>query len=196
MNESSLERALAHIAEELRRRSRPFALVGGLGVSIRAEVRFTRDVDLAIAVASDDETERLTRDLTSAGYSVLAIVEHEERKRLATVRLRSPLGTVIDLLAASSGIEGEIVARAGPIAVDGAGTVPVARAEELLAMKILSMTEQRPQDRIDAINLLHVNTALDLGVVRELLATIASRGFDRGQPLFAKLDSLLAIPRP
>ena len=35
------------------------ALVGGLAVSARAEPRFTRDVDLAVAVVSDDEAERL-----------------------------------------------------------------------------------------------------------------------------------------
>ena len=71
MTDTSPERALAHIAAELESRSRPFALVGGLGVSIRGEVRFTRAVDLAIAVASDAETEQLVRDLSSAGYRVM-----------------------------------------------------------------------------------------------------------------------------
>ncbi len=42
----TLERALRAIICELRARNRSFALVGGLAVSIRAEVRFTR-VDIA-----------------------------------------------------------------------------------------------------------------------------------------------------
>jgi hypothetical protein len=57
MNEGGVERALAHVAEELRRRGHAFALIDGLGVSIRGEVRFTRDVDLAVHAGSDAEVE-------------------------------------------------------------------------------------------------------------------------------------------
>lgn len=195
MSEAGVEGALAHVASELRRRNQPFALVGGLGVSIRGEVRFTRDVDLAIVVSSDDEAERLVRDLAPAGYTVLALVEHDTRRRLATVRLQSPTGVVVDLLAASSGIEREVVDRAILVTIEGAGAIPVARAEELLALKILSMTDARPQDRIDAQSLLAVNPDLDLETVRELLARITARGFDRGQTLGEKLDRLVASPR-
>ena len=53
MSDATIEDALAHIASELRKRGQPFALVGGLGVSIRGEVRFTRDVDVAIRVARE-----------------------------------------------------------------------------------------------------------------------------------------------
>ena len=192
MSDASPEAALRQVADELRRRGQPFALVGGLGVSIRGEVRFTRDVDLAIVASTDAETEALVRDLGGAGYVVIAIVEHDERKRLATVRLRSPSGIVIDLLAASSGIEREVVERADPIAIEGAGTIPVARAEDLLALKVLSATDARPQDRTDAVNLILVNTGLDVRAVRELLARVTERGFHRGQDLHAKLDAMLS----
>ena len=192
MSDTSPEYALARAAVALVRQHQPFALVGGMGVSIRGEVRFTRDVDLAIAVSTDDETERLVRRLGAIGYTAIATVEHETRQRLATVRLRSPSGIVLDLLAASSGIEAEVVARAEPVTIEGAGTVPVARAEELLALKVLSMGDARPQDRMDATSLLAVNPTLDLAVVRALLTEIHGRGFDRGQDLHAKLDALLA----
>jgi len=192
MNESSVERALGEIAVQIQRRGQAFALVGGLATSIRGEVRFTRDVDVAIAVSTDEEVERLVRDLAPEGYAVLALVEHDTRGRLATVRLRSPVGVVVDLLAASSGIEREVVERAEGIAIDGVGTVPVARAEELLALKVLSMTDKRPQDRIDAANLLTVNARIDLAVVRELLGRITARGYHREQDLTAKLEGLLA----
>jgi len=84
------------------------------------------------------------------------------------------------------------VERAELVAIDGARSVPVARAEELLALKVLSMTEARPQDRIDALGLLLVNPRLDLRAVRASLALIAARGFAGGQDLAAKLDELLA----
>lgn len=45
----SPDEALVAVAARLRHHRIPFALVGGLAVSIRGEVRFTRDVDLAVA---------------------------------------------------------------------------------------------------------------------------------------------------
>jgi Nucleotidyl transferase AbiEii toxin, Type IV TA system len=192
MSDETLERALRSAADELSRRHQRFALVGGLAIAIRGEVRFTRDIDLAIAVDDDAQTEALIRDLASSGYMVMAIVEQEARQRLATVRLKSPAGFIVDLLSASSGVEREIVERATLVAMDGAGEIPVARAEELLALKVLSMSDQRPKDRADAISLLAVNPEMDLKEVRNLLDQITQRGFHRHQDLSAKFESLLS----
>src|SRR5450432_2551783 len=192
MTEETIELALRSAADELRRRHQQFALVGGLAIAIRGEVRFTRDIDLAIAVDDDAQTEALIRDLASSGYSVIAIVEQEARQRLATVRLKSSAGFIVDLLSASSGIEREIVERATLVAMDGAGEIPVARAEELLTLKVLSMTDHRPKDRADAMSLLAINPRMDLKAVRALLDQITQRGFHRHQDLSAKLESLLS----
>jgi hypothetical protein len=191
MAEPAPELALAAIRDELARRGRRFALVGGLAVSVRAEVRFTRDVDLVVLVANDSEAESLIYDLRSAGYSAVASVEHETQHRLSTIRLMSPSRVKVDLLFASSGIENEIVDGATPVDLGTAGTVPVASAEELLAMKILSMTDARLQDRIDAQRLLQFTPALDVSRVRERLARITSRGYAREQDLEAKLSVVL-----
>lgn len=141
------ERALRAIIFELAARRRTFALVGGLAVSIRAEVRFTRDVDVAVAVDDDADAEALLRELVAVGYRPLARVEHEIAKRLSTVRLAAPEGVVVDLLFASSGLEREIAVRAESMDIPDIGTVPVARAQELLAMKILSMRDARSHRR-------------------------------------------------
>ena len=100
------------------------------------------ELALAAILADDAEAELLIYDLRSAGYSAVASVEHETQHRLATVRLMSSSRVKVDLLFASSGIEKEIVAGATPIDLGTAGTVPVASAEDLLAMKILSMTDR------------------------------------------------------
>ena len=63
MTDPRPEDALAHAAAELRRRGKRFALVGGLAISVRGEVRTTRDVDLAVAVGDDRELETLVADL-------------------------------------------------------------------------------------------------------------------------------------
>jgi hypothetical protein len=185
--------ALLGIVEALSTRKRAFALVGGLAVSVRAEPRFTRDVDIAVTVSDDADAESLVRDLAAAGYRAVATVEHETQKRLATARLLSAEGVTVDLLFASSGIEHEIVARASEVELPDAGKVRVAMPEDLLAMKVLSMREGRLQDRLDAQRLLQFapGAGLDLDLVRGSLALITSRGFHRGQDLQAKLQTVV-----
>jgi predicted nucleotidyltransferase len=192
MTEPDALAALSQIVAELRRLGKAFCVVGGFGVSLRGQVRFTRDVDVAVRIADDAEAEALVRELGAHGYRPTALVEHDERGRLSTARMRSPSGVTVDLLLASSGIEAETVARATTIEIAGAGAVPVAQAEELLAMKVLSMEDRRAQDRLDALSLLEVNDDLDLGRVREDLRLIRDRGYHRKQDLDAKLDALLA----
>jgi hypothetical protein len=191
MAEADPVAALAHIAAELSRLQRAFAVVGGLAVSVRGEVRFTRDVDVAVRVHDDADAEELARELRARGYAIVALVEHDEAGRLATMRLRSPSGVTVDLLTASSGIEAEIVARATAVDIEGVGPIPVAQAEELLAMKVLSMDERRLQDRMDALTLLDVNREMNLLQVRADLRLIEERGFHRKQDLGSKLQRLL-----
>jgi len=91
MAEPAPELAIRGICNELATKGRKFAIVGGLAVSVRAEVRFTRDVDVAISVVDDQDAEALVYELRAAGYMPVASVEHETRKRLSTVRLLSPI---------------------------------------------------------------------------------------------------------
>ena len=192
MNGTAIDEALLEISAALGEAKIGFAVVGGIAVSVRGEVRFTRDVDVAVAVADDGALERLVRGLSAKGFTPGVLVEREKMGRIATVRMRARSGVTVDLIAASSGIEKEIVETGSDVPY-GAGTrVPFARAEELLATKVLSMNEQRPQDRIDARALLAANPELDLDRVRALLATIRARGFDRGEDLEAKLAEVLA----
>jgi len=87
-----------------------------------------------VAVAGDEEAERLVQALAAEGYSVVALVEHEAARRLATVRVALPnetaRGVVGDLLFASSGIESIVVAAADPIEVFPGCAVPVARVAD------------------------------------------------------------------
>ncbi len=123
-------------------------------------MRFTRDVDLAVAVTGDADAEQLVRQLVARHYRVVATVEQDAVGRLSTVRLLDPGGVKVDLLFASSGIEAEVIARAEPI-VSIHGTLPIARAEELAALKVLSVSDERLQDRIDLRSLLGVGVELD-----------------------------------
>jgi hypothetical protein len=78
---------LARISADLRGLGARWALVGAVAVAIRSEPRFTRDIDIAVAVDTDVDAERLVSALGERSYDVVSSVEHESAQRLATVRL-------------------------------------------------------------------------------------------------------------
>jgi hypothetical protein len=163
-------------------------------VSARTEPRLTRDADLAVLVTDDRDAEALVLALQGRGWRVVAAIEQDVAGRLATVRLAAagedPLGSVIDLLFASSGIEPEIVAAADLIEVVLGLTVPVARIGHLIALKVLARDDRtRPQDRVDLAALLNRADAGVLVEARESLALVTRRGFQRGRDLRDALDA-------
>ncbi len=195
---TSLEATLRQIHADLSDARVSFALVGGLAVSARTEPRFTRDADLAVSLASDTEAESLIGNLRGQGYLIGAVVEQDAVGRLATVRLTrssEPRGPVVDLLFASSGIEPEIVADAERLEVLPNLAMGVARAGDLIALKVLSRDDvRRPQDLVDLRALLRVASPDELRRARDSMALIAVRGYHRGRDLIAEMNTLLPIP--
>jgi predicted nucleotidyltransferase len=193
---NALEQSLHSIVGHLRRLDRRFALVGGLAVSARAEPRLTRDADLAVAVTDDQDAEGLVLDLRSAGYEVAASVDQEATGRLATIRLlpRDPADQLVtDLLFASSGIEGEIVAAADDIVVFAGLTVPVASVGHLMAMKLLARDDRRrPADADDLRALATVAGEDDWAQAQIATGLIMERGFARDRDLVSALEELRA----
>lgn len=165
-------------------------------MSVRTEPRLTRDADIAVLVADDRDAEALVLALQGRGWRVITAIEQDAAGRLATVRLatagEAALGTVVDLLFASSGIEPEIVAAAEPIEAVPALTAPVARLGHLIALKVLARDDRtRPQDRVDLASLLHRADEASLSEARESLALITRRGFHRGRNLLAAFEAVL-----
>jgi len=193
-----LESALRQLVADLDAAGAHWAIVGGLAVSARAEPRTTRDVDAAVAVDSDAAAEQLVHILSAAGYRVRSVVEHATAGRLATARLVRPPGTapVVDLLFASSGIEGEVVAHAQRLEILPSLIVPVASVGHLLALKVLARDDRsRPQDWDDIRALLGVATAADLDAARAAVALIEARGYARGRPLPQQLEAAVVEHR-
>lgn len=190
-----LDTALRRVTEELTRRRVPFALVGGLAVSVRTEPRFTRDADLAVALATDAEAEALIHGLRARGFGIGAIVEQEAVGRLATVRLTfsdERHVPVVDLLFASSGIEAEVVADAELLVLLPTLRLRVARTGHLIALKVLSRDDdRRPQDQIDLRALIAIASPDELARARASLDLIAARGFHRGRDLAADLRRVI-----
>lgn len=187
-----LSEALAALVRVLDDQHVQFAVVGGLAASARGEARFTRDVDVAVAVSSDSEAEQIVHALVRRGYQLVATVEHDAMHRLATARLRGLDGVVCDLIFSTSGIEQEIVAAAEPLQLLAHLNVPTATTEALLAMKVLSATSQRPRDLGDIQALILVNPDFDQALVETWLALIVRRGYGREQDLLKKWQDLRA----
>jgi hypothetical protein len=173
---------------------RTFAVVGGLAVSARTEPRFTRDLDLAIAVENDAEAESVVFGLQGGGFTVVATIEHATMHRLATVRLRQhPRAPFVDLLFASCGVEPEIASAASPLQLLGV-TVPVATVGHLIAMKLISRDpKRRPRDQQDLVELARVADVLEWRRAEASVVLIQQRGFSRGRDLVAGLAEIRSL---
>lgn len=187
--------ALQGIAQALDERGFPWALIGGLAVSIRAEPRFTRDIDLAVAVDDDASAEALVSHLQVLGFSLRLSLEQLALNRLATVRLLPPgepeQGVVVDLLFASSAIEPEICREAERIEIAPGLLVPVARVGHLVATKLLAASPDRPQDDVDLHALLGHLTPEEQACAFSAVDRIQLLGANRGKSLRQELDQRL-----
>jgi len=185
--QTPLSRALTRVHADLTALEVPYALVGGLAVSARANPRLTRDVDVAVTAKTDETAEQYVSSLVGRRYRVVTTVEQTKTGRLATVRLKSPHETlVVDVLFASSGIEPEIVEAAEILEVLPGLAMPVARSGHLIAMKLLARDDrERPQDLDDIRALLEVATPADRRLVTTAIGQITRRGYARGRDLRA-----------
>ena len=73
----SLLSAASRVLSALRHENVEGCIVGGLAVSARCDPRFTRDVDIAVVVDTDEHTEALIHALTSHGLRTAGLVEQE-----------------------------------------------------------------------------------------------------------------------
>jgi predicted nucleotidyltransferase len=195
---SAVGDALSAVADILTAADRHWALVGALAVSARTEPRFTRDVDVAVAIADDADAESVVRRFSAQGYAVFSVVEQAAMKRLATARLsrqlpRGEASVIVDLLFASSGIEPEVAQQAESFAVLAGIEIPVARTGHLLTLKVLSRSLERPQDSADITALMKVMDAVERIRAVDAARLIAARGFARGKPLEAEVAALFGM---
>jgi hypothetical protein len=183
--------ALAVVVEHLRTRNRSFAVTGAFAIATRCKGYEASSLEVVAPVESDEIFEALVDELSDSGWESMDLVEHTSTRRLASARLVSGSNVELTLVAARSGLESEIVERAEDLTISGVGTIPIARAEELLAMKLVTMLSDHLEDLRDALTLLTKVSSLDLDSVRENLRLASERQYNRGRDLEAQLDGLL-----
>lgn len=190
-----LER-LANVACDLDALECPWALVGGLALGVRARPRATLDADVAVGFRGDADVDALAQALRERGYLLLEASTHPTQGHVTTLRAVSPVREsgrlAVDLLFASTGIEAEIVAAAERIEVAPGLMIPVATRAHLIAMKVLSKTEERLQDLADLQQLLLRASRADLEEARRALRLIEDRKHDRGKALVAEFEDAVA----
>ena len=177
-----------------------WALVGGFAVSTLGSGRSTTDVDLVAAVVDDREAERMVFQMRQFGYRNETQLEQEATGRLSTVRFLSPHSPetriLVDCIFSTTGVETEIVAGASDKEVFRGLTMPVASPAHLIAMKVLSFADHRPNDLWDIATLLPICSDEDIADVRSMLRLIDERGYSRGRDLNARLEEAIRRASP
>jgi hypothetical protein len=168
--ESILE-AVQRLADFVAAAKLQVAVIGGVAIVARVRPRTTQDIDILIAAGVDDG-ETLLRQAVEHGY---AYDEDETREFLpgGLIRLWGPpsreLGVGLDVLFADSPFLRKVIARATLVDL-GAGTLPIATAEDLL---ILKLEAHRLEDLDDIIAIKDgLGDMLDLAYVQEELKTL------------------------
>lgn len=174
------------------------AVVGGIAVSVRTEPRFTRDLDLAVAVTNDDEAASYVFHIRQHGYEIVTALEQTAQHRLSTIRLRrGGRGPVVDLLFAACGIEREIAEAAKPVEIAAGLVAEVAQVGHLIAMKLVSRDpKRRPRDQQDLVDLASVADDCEWQRAEVAIELIQQRGFARGRDLRAGLGELRGLVDP
>jgi hypothetical protein len=184
-----LQVTLADAAAFLENEGVPYALVGGMAVSLRGQPRVTADVDMVIAVDVDRALALIER-LGQSKFRPLfdGIEEVVERAFILPLRHRSTY-VKLDLAIGVSGFERQAVARAQPVEVAGS-PISVATAEDLLIMKVLA---GRPQDEQDVTGLVSAQgERLDWDYC---LAVATELGESLGQDLAGRINALRSRSR-
>ena len=179
---NTIVETLKTLANQLNEQSVEWALIGGLAVSARCEPRTTRDVDVVVSVADDDQAEGLVHALGQRGLTIQAVIEQRRANRLSTARMELTKTRVfVDLLFASSGIEKDIAHEADQLEIVPGLTLPVARIGHLVTLKLLARDDRtRPQDWDDLKSLLKEADEDDLNLARRAVQKVEASAYSRG----------------
>lgn len=189
---------LRRLTQDLNESGVAWCLVGGLGSSVYAEPRTTKDIDVAIFVSDEDRFTQLRSFLLNRGYIDPQILMHTmpTRRMGWRVCLSTSQGTTlpIDLLSSACGIEEQVVKEAVSVELLPGLSLPVASLGHLLAMKILSQNDtDRIQDRADLLALLRNASEHDIALAKRALRQIEAVGFADGRNLVEELARIVGL---
>jgi len=180
-----ISEVLYDLGEAIREVGARWYLFGAQAALLHGASRLTADVDATVAW-DQPGVAPLVDALRAHGFELRRVPEgFIERTRV--IPLVHATGMQTDLVLGGPGLEDLFLSRAVEREVEGV-RVPVATAEDLIAMKVLG---GRAKDRDDVLSLLAANGGrLDLEHVRNVLRTL-EQALDRSD-LVPALDAALA----
>ncbi|HMO17079.1 MAG TPA: hypothetical protein PKA63_00465 [Oligoflexia bacterium] len=192
---SSLSSAVKILIRDLVDLQVRFAFVGALAIGARGRTRQTIDIDIAVSLSSNDQTQELIDRLIIKGYGVNNLYKDGNRVVLARLFSSNEESSLveIDILFNLCGIESEVVDSAEILEVWPMLHAPIASMPALLAMKARCQElPERIQDKADLVNLLiPFSTEKEIQEARRLIKLIEERGFNEGRDLLTKFDDLV-----
>lgn len=156
---------LAAVLTELGTRA---ALIVGFAVSLRAEPRFTQDID-ALLWQGNLHLEHILQVLRAHGFAPNAKDPVAFASKFLVFPATHPTGCPIDLTLARIPYERQVIDRAEMVQI-GAAMIPVATGEDLAVMKALA---GRPKDLADLASLGQMNPKMDKAYIRFELTSLA-----------------------
>lgn len=166
--QSRFAELLAALAAALRKLGVGWYLFGAQAAILYGAERLTADVDVTIHLG-DKSAGDLVTILERSGFRLR--VEGDdfiERTRVVPV-VHEPTGIALDAVLAGPGIE-ELFLQRAVLRNYGGVPIPVARAEDVIAMKVLA---GRPKDIDDIVAILRARVGdLDLDLVRSTLSLL------------------------
>lgn len=155
---------------------------GAQAALVHGAARMTADVDVTV-FPGDQSIETLVQAIEAAGFELSGVDADFVRETRVVPLVHLVTGVNADVVIAGPGIE-ELFCSRAELADLGGATVPVAAAEDVIAMKILS---GRPKDRDDVIAIIAAQGPdLNEQRVRETLELL-EKALDRSD-LLTELD--------
>jgi hypothetical protein len=166
--DDALTAALAALVRWLTSEDVPYAVIGGVAVSLQAAPRYTEDIDVVIWVA-DDRWPALID--AAAGHAITPrrpdVLDFAARTRV--LLLTHATGVPLDISCGALPFEDDLVATA-VLLETGTVSVRVARPDRLLVMKAVA---NRPRDWADIDSLLRQFPGVDTGAARRVIQEFA-----------------------
>lgn len=181
---SLFDDTLAALTPALQRLGIKWYLFGAQAAFLYGVRRLTADIDVTVHLG-DHTTQELVLGLKAAGFR-LRVEDDDFIDRTRVLPLvHASTGTALDIVLAGPGLEELFLERAVTHDIGGV-RIPVARAEDVVTMKILA---GRPKDFDDVYAILKVGGSdLDLDLVRTTL-TLLEQALDQSDlmPAFERV---------
>ncbi|MFN0145120.1 MAG: nucleotidyltransferase [Dehalococcoidia bacterium] len=145
------------------------AVIGGIATGALGKARFTKDIDLAVAL-DNDNLEDFLRVAQERRFEprVADVVAFAKQARVLLLRDLST-GIEVDLALRGIPFHDELIDNAIRVPLLGR-MVPVAAAQYIVVSKAIT---PRPQDHVDVTSVLEANPQIDIAWVRARLTEFA-----------------------